>query len=76
MAKTIAIEPRPLYYHVHRRESITTSTFSSKSFDDLKAANKNYGIIKAYYPQVLDVAEFRIDISTLKIINKIMFSED
>lgn len=75
-AKTIAVEPRPLYYYVHRQKSITTSSFSPKSLDDLEAANKNYGIIKAQYPQALDVAEFRIDISTLKIIDKIMFSED
>lgn len=75
-AKRIAIEPRPLYYYVHRRESITTSSFSPKSLDDLEAAKKNYGIIKARYPQALDVAEFRIDISTMKIIDKIMFSKD
>lgn len=76
MAERIAIEPKPLYFYVHRRESITTSKFSARSLDDLEAANKNYNIIKARYPQVLDVAEFRIDISTLRIIDKIMFSED
>ena len=75
-AGKIAIEPRPLYYYVHRRESITTSSFSKKSLDDLEAANKNYDIIKAKFPQALDVAEFRIDISTLKIIDKIMFSDN
>ncbi|MCI8725462.1 MAG: glycosyltransferase [Hungatella sp.] len=75
-AGTIAIEPRPLYYYMHRRESITTSCFTQKSLEDLEAANKNYSIIKARYPQALDVAEFRIDISTLKIIDKIMLSEN
>lgn len=74
-AKRIAIESKPLYYYVHRRESITASRFSPKSLNALETANKNYGIIKAWYPQVLDVAEFRIDTSTMKIIDKIMFSE-
>lgn len=71
----IAVEPKPLYYYVHRRNSITTSSFSLSSLDDLEAAYKNHDLISKYYPQVIDVAEFRIDFSTLKIIDKIMLLE-
>ena len=74
-AEIIAVEPQPLYYYYHRNNSITTNRFSEKSLDDLKAAQKNYEIIKCKYPKAIDVAEFRVDFSTLKIIDKIMLSE-
>lgn len=74
-AEIIAVEPRPLYYYVHRRNSITTNSFSKQSLDDLEAAQKNYKIIARHYPEAIDVAEFRIDFSTLKVIDKIMLSE-
>ncbi len=74
-AENIAVEPKPLYYYYHRKNSITTKGFSQKSLDDLEAAKKNYEIIKTKYPEAIDVAEFRLDYSTLKIIDKIMLSE-
>lgn len=74
-AKIIAIEPKPLYYYMHRKNSITTTSFSDRSLDDLEAAQKNYRLIRDSYPQVIDVAEFRIDFSILKIIDKMMLSE-
>ena len=74
-AKVIAIEPKPLYYYMHRKNSITTTSFSARSLDDLEAAQKNYRLICDSYPQAIDVAEFRIDFSILKIIDKMMLSE-
>ena len=75
IAGNIAIEPKPLYYYYHRKNSITTVGFSKKSLDDLEAAQKNYEIIKRKSPEAIDVAEFRLDFSTLKIIDKIVLSE-
>lgn len=75
IAQSIAVEPKPLYYYYHRKNSITTKSFSKKSLDDLEAAQKNYEIIKKQFPEAIDVAEFRLDFSTLKIIDKIMLSE-
>lgn len=75
IAQNIAVEPQPLYYYYHRQNSITTKSFSKRSLDDLEAAQKNYEIIKKQFPEAMDVAEFRVDFSTLKIIDKIMISE-
>lgn len=75
MAQDIAVEPKPLYYYYHRQNSITTKSFSRKSLDDLEAAQKNYELIKSQFPEAMNVAEFRLDFSTLKIIDKIMLSE-
>lgn len=75
MAKVIAFEPKPLYFYVHRTDSITTKSFSMKALDDIEAAQKNYEIIREKYPQAMDAAEFRIDFSTLKVIDKMMLSD-
>ncbi len=74
-AKTIVMAPEPLYYYVHRKNSITTASFSKNSLDDIDAAKRNYEIVKRLYPEAIDAAEFRIDFSTLKVIDKIMLAE-
>lgn len=75
-AKLIAAEPKPLYNYVHRKNSITTASFSAKSMDDIDAAKRNYELIKENYPEAIDVALFRIDLSTLRVIDKIMLAEN
>lgn len=74
-AQIIAIEPKALYYYTHRKSSITTEKFSINSLDDIEAAQKNHETICRLYPQAIDVAEFRIDLSTLRVIDKIMLSD-
>ncbi len=58
--KLVVIDSAPKYYYVHHESSITISKFSKKYYDILKAHQHNFQLIEQNYPEILDVANFRI----------------
>ena len=71
-ANSVAIEPKPVYYYVHRKNSITTEPFTDRSMDTLEACRYNYEKVKELFPDAIDLAEFRLDYYTLLMIDRIM----
>lgn len=75
-ANRFVFVPDSFYYYIHRNNSITTYDFSPKSLDDMEAAAYNYKLIASKYPKAIKAAEFRLDFSTLKLIDKLMLSDN
>lgn len=63
------------YYYIHRKNSITTSKFKIKDCEVIEAYNKNYGLIKKNYPQLLDVAQMRLCWAHFYVLDKMMTAE-
>lgn len=58
-AGTVVYDSFPMYYYIRRENSITTSNFSSKDWDTVKAYEKHLKTIKKDFPHIIKVAEFR-----------------
>lgn len=69
----IVITTEQMYYYVHRKGSITTDAFSTKSLDAIEAYEKNYNIIKNKYPAILDSAILRLCWAHFYVLDKIIY---
>lgn len=70
----IVLDTRDFYYYVHRKNSITTSDFSLNNMNYILAYEKNYDIIKVNYPDMLDLARFRLCWAHFKVLSKMVMS--
>ena len=63
------------YYYIHRPGSITTSHFNPRTLDVLEAYNKNYRIIEANYPKLIDVARMRLCWAHFYVLDRLIFDD-
>lgn len=75
-AKTIVISTVPKYHYIHRGNSITTSPYKSGDLSVIEAYSKNKRIIEKYYPDLLEVAEFRCFFSYFYVLDKMALSKE
>lgn len=75
-AEKIVFNPECLYNYYHRKNSITTNTFSDRKLDCMRAAKRNLEIVKNKYPNALPGAIFRYDHSALYVMDKILALEN
>lgn len=75
-AKNIVIDNRPMYLYYHRKDSITTHNFSEKYFDNIRAYERNYKLVRYDYPGAADAVLYRLDWSYLDIVDRILVSDD
>ena len=52
LAGKAAMLPRPLYHYVHREQSITTASFSEKTFHAVYSATRVYEDIRRSHPEL------------------------
>lgn len=62
------------YYYIRRNSSITTNGFNKKSYDFLEAQIKNRDLIEKKYPNLMDVAQFRVCLSYFSILDKMILA--
>ena len=58
LAEKAAMLPKPVYHYVHRGKSITTTSFSEKTFHTSQNAAKVYEDIRENYPELEPDARF------------------
>lgn len=63
------------YYYIHRPGSITTAHFNPRTLDVLEAYNKNYRIIEANYPKLIDVAKMRLCWAHFYVLDRLIFDD-
>ena len=69
-AKKVAISFEPLYYYVHRENSITTEVFQQKHFDVIKAYEENELFIEENCPELLPEIYFRLNWAYFVVLDK------
>ena len=74
-AKTVVATTEPKYNYVHRKQSITGSNFKQRDLDVLYAYQKNYDMISKKFPDLIDVAEFRLIWANMYLLDKIVSSD-
>lgn len=74
-ANRIVIDHRPMYYYVHRGNSISTSKFSERTLDSIEGAERNLNIVEKEFPGALPGALFRYHWSYLLVLDRILLDE-
>ncbi|WP_294101981.1 glycosyltransferase [uncultured Ruminococcus sp.] len=74
--KTVWTVGLPLYCYYHRDDSITTCDFSNRHIDVIRAAKKNYDIVKKLYPDMGKECAFRMYRTHFQVLDKMMMSDN
>lgn len=72
----IVISTAPKYHYVHRENSITTAPYGKKDLSVIEAYVKNKKIIEKYYPDLLEVAEFRCFYAYFYVLDKMALTKN
>lgn len=73
---TVAVTTESLYYYWHRSDSITTRPFSEKAMHVIEAYEYTLDSVKDKYPELIDVAKFRIYWSYFVVLDRILATEN
>lgn len=76
MAKTVAVTTEPLYYYIHRAESITTHSFREKDMDVIEAYQYTLQQVTKRYPQLISQAKFRLYWAHFIVLDRMMEQPD
>ncbi len=75
-AEKIVISTSPKYHYVHRENSITTAPYRKKDLSVIEAYIKNKKIIEKFYPDLLEVAEFRCFFAYFYVLDKMALTKN
>lgn len=64
------------YYYIHRENSITTQKFSPKFLNVIEAYEQNYKIIENNYPELLQVAQTRMNWAYFYVLDKLLLDDN
>lgn len=74
--KKVCIDTEPLYYYVHRSESITTSKYQKASFDIVKAYEKNLRMICSKMPEIEQEGKFKLFWAYFVVLDRMLCLKD
>lgn len=74
--KTVHVDTTPLYYYVHRENSITTEKFNSRSMMFIYAYRDTLRLVEDKYPSVLPAARFKLFWAYFAILDRILQADD
>lgn len=74
-ANRIVISTTPKYHYVHRENSITTAPYTQKDLSVIEAYVNNKKLIEKYYPDLLEVAEFRCFFAYFYVLDKMALTK-
>lgn len=75
-ADSIVLDTHSKYYYVHRKNSITTSSFKEKDLNVLEAYKKNMDLIRKHCPNIIDVAIMRYLWAHFYVLDKMILSDN
>lgn len=70
--KNIYVDTTPLYYYVHRQNSITTQKFDSRAMTFIYAYENALKIVRDRYPSILSQAEFKLTWAYFSILDRML----
>ena len=74
--KTVSLNTKPLYYYVHRPESITTKKFSKTDFNVIYAYRHVVEKVSKSFPAVRSLAEARLLWAYLIVLDKSILTDE
>ena len=74
--RRIAVNTSVKYYYVHRKNSITTRSFSEHDFDPIEAYKKNYDIVNKKYPALVYQAEMRLCWAYFYVLDRMVINKN
>ncbi len=75
-SKRVVVNTVPMYYYIHRQNSITTSEYKKQDLDVLEAYFYNLKLVEEKCPQLKTQAEFRVLWSFMYILDKMILTEN
>lgn len=75
LIKDVYINTKPMYHYLHRENSITKQSYSSKNMDLIYSCKAAYEMIPKY-PQLKKGAEFRYIWSHFDVLDRMLLMED
>ena len=76
LAKKYVVNTRPYYYYFHRGDSITTKPYAEKDLAYIDIYQKFYNEVVKNYPDLKEVAFFRLAYAHFFILDKMLLIED
>lgn len=74
--KNIYVDTTPLYYYIHRSNSITTQRFDSRAMMFIYAYEDALRVVKKKYPSAVPQAEFKLTWAYFSIMDRMLTQED
>ena len=74
--QTIVATNEKKYYYIHRENSITTQKFSLKFLNVIEAYEQNYKLIEQKYPELLSVAQMRMNWAYFYVLDKLLLDDN
>lgn len=75
LASKVVIDPRPLYHYWHREGSITKTSVTNKSLDEISSFDHTCDIAELAYPHLSEACQFRRLWSRFDVLDKLAFSQ-
>lgn len=76
MIRTVYVDTTPLYYYIHRSESITTQRFDERAMMFIYAYEQTLKVVKETFPSVLPQAEFKLTWAYFSIFDRMLQQDD
>ena len=76
LAKKYVVNTKPYYYYFHRGDSITTKPYAEKDLAYIDIYQKFYNEVVKNYPDLKEVAFFRLAYAHFFILDKMLLVED
>lgn len=74
--RNIYVDTTPLYYYVHREDSITTRKFDSRAMMFITAYEETLKVVREKDPAVLPQAEFKLTWAYFSILDRMLQEEE
>lgn len=76
VAKKYVVNTKPYYYYFHRGDSITTKSYTEKDLANIDIYQKFYTEVVKEYPNLTEVAFFRLAYAHFFILDKMLLDEN
>lgn len=73
--KKVSVTTEPMYFYVHRSDSITTCGYRRKDLDVIEAFEIDKKLVISHFPQLIDKAEFALNSAYLRVLDKILLTK-
>ena len=73
--KKVSVTTEPMYFYVHRSDSITTCGYRRKDLDVIEAFEIDKQLVINHFPKLIDKAEFALNSAYLRVLDKMLLTK-
>lgn len=73
--KKVSVTTEPMYFYVHRSDSITTCGYRRKDLDVIEAFEIDKQLAVSHFPKLIAKAEFALNSAYLRVLDKILLTK-